>query len=84
MDFILEMIDTDNFFIGVMSWDWIVEIVSLEMNGLECIKIYCTNHISCPSASHFKSFSRWLEHFFLTEGQNNFGNKIPLPHGNSV
>ena len=27
-------------------------------------------------ASNFKSFSRSLEHFFLTVGQNNFGNKI--------
>ena len=26
-----------------------------------------------------KSFSLWLEQFFLTVGQNNFGNKIPLP-----
>ena len=32
---------------------------------------------SQPSASNFKSFSRSLEHFFLTVGQNNFGNKIP-------
>ena len=32
---------------------------------------------SPPSASNFKSFSRSLEHFFLTVGQNNFGNKIP-------
>ena len=31
-----------------------------------------------PSASNFKSFSRSLEHFFLTVGQNNFGNKIPF------
>ena len=30
---------------------------------------------SRPSAS---SFSRSLEQFFLTVGQNNFGNKIPL------
>ena len=30
------------------------------------------------SASNFKSFSRSLEQFFLTVGQNNFGNKIPL------
>ena len=31
------------------------------------------------SASNFKRFSRSLEHFFfLTVGQNNFGNKIPL------
>ena len=34
---------------------------------------------SWPSASNFKSFSRSLEQFFLTLGQNNFGNKIPLP-----
>ena len=31
-----------------------------------------------PSASNFKSFSRSLEQFFLTVGQNNFGNKIPF------
>ena len=33
---------------------------------------------SQPSASNFKSFSRSLEQFFLTVGQNNFGNKIPI------
>ena len=33
---------------------------------------------SRPSASNFKSFSWYLEQFFLTVGQNNFGNKIPL------
>ena len=31
-----------------------------------------------PSASNFTSFSWSLEQFFLTVGQNNFGNKIPL------
>ena len=31
------------------------------------------------SASNFKSYSPSLEQFFLTVGQNNFGNKIPLP-----
>ena len=30
------------------------------------------------SASNFKSFSWSLEQFFLTVGQNNFGNKIPF------
>ena len=30
------------------------------------------------SASSFKDFSRSLEQFFLTVGQNNFGNKIPF------
>ena len=29
-----------------------------------------------------QSFSRSLEHFFLTVGQNNFGNKIPFLSGN--
>ena len=33
---------------------------------------------SWPSASNFKSFSQLLEQFFLTVGQNNFGNKIPF------
>ena len=31
---------------------------------------------SRPSASNFKSFSQSLEPFFLTVGQNSFGNKI--------
>ena len=35
---------------------------------------------SRPSASNFKSFSRSLEHIFLTVCQNNFGNKIPFPN----
>ena len=34
---------------------------------------------SRSSASNFKTFSRSLEQFFLTVGQNNFGNKIPFP-----
>ena len=38
---------------------------------------------SRPSASNFKSFSRSIEQFFLTVGQNNFGNKIPLLIANS-
>ena len=33
---------------------------------------------SRPSASNFKSFSQTLEQFFLTVGQNNFGNNIPV------
>ena len=33
---------------------------------------------SRSSAVNFKSFSRTLEQFFLTVGQNNFNNKIPL------
>jgi hypothetical protein len=41
---------------------------------------HCAN--SRPSASNFKTFSRSLEQFFLSEGQNNFGNKIPLLNSN--
>ena len=37
------------------------------------LKIFANSQ---PSASNFKSFSRSLEHFFLTVGQNNFSNKI--------
>ena len=33
---------------------------------------------SRPLASNFNSFSRSLEQFFLTVGQNNFYNKIPF------
>ena len=33
---------------------------------------------SQPSALTFKSFSQLQEQFFLTLGQNNFGNKIPF------
>ena len=33
---------------------------------------------SRPSASNFKSCSQSLEYFFLTVGQNNFGNIIPF------
>ena len=33
---------------------------------------------SQPSSSNFKSFSQSLEQFFLTVGQNNFGNEIPF------
>ena len=39
------------------------------------LKIFANSR---PSASNFKSFSRSLEQFFLTVGQNNFGNKIPF------
>ena len=53
------------------------------------LNFHCLNIINCssdlknfansrPSASNFKSFSRSLEQFFVTVGQNNFGSKIPL------
>ena len=48
-----------------------------------CIRDSCSSDLknfanSWPSASNFKSFSRSLEQFFLTVGQNNFSNKIPF------
>ena len=45
------------------------------MNCSSDLKIFAKNW---PSASNFKSFSRSLEHFFLTVGQDNFSNKIPF------
>ena len=39
------------------------------------LKIFANSQ---PSASNFKFFSRSLEQFFITVGQNNFGNKIPF------
>ena len=43
--------------------------------------INCTSDLknfanSWPSASNFQIFSQTLKQFFLTVGQNNFGNKI--------
>ena len=35
------------------------------------------NSSDLKNLANFKSFSRSLEFFFLTVGQNNFGNKIP-------
>ena len=40
-------------------------------------KLFCWTN-SQHSASNFKSFSRSVEQFFLTVGQKNFGNKIPI------
>ena len=45
------------------------------INCFSDLKIFANSR---PSASNFKSFSQSLEHFFLTVGQNNFGNKIPI------
>ena len=45
------------------------------MNCFSDLKIF---ENSQSLASNFKRFSQTLEYFFLTIGQNNFGNKIPL------
>ena len=44
------------------------------INCFNDLKIFANSQ---PSASNFKSFTRSLEQFLLTEDQNNFGNKIP-------
>ena len=44
------------------------------MNCSSDLKIFANSR---HSASNFKSFSPSVQHFFLTVGQNNFGNKIP-------
>ena len=57
---------------------------SLKRFLLRRINFYCdlknveNSQPSKASASTFKSFPQSLEHFFLTAGQNNFGNKIPF------
>ena len=53
-----------------MYWSFTVRI-----NCSSDLKIFAN---SWPSASNFKSFSRSLEQFFLTVGQNKFGNKTPF------
>ena len=53
---------------------------SLDIRNLQeqVKKTFCYQKLLWPSASNFISFSRSLEIFFLTVGQNNFGNKIPF------
>ena len=53
-----------------MFWPFTTQI-----NCSSDLKIFANSR---PSASNFKSFSRSLEQFFLSVGQTNFGNKIPL------
>ena len=50
-------------------------VLTVSINCSSDLKIFANCR---PSALNFKSFSRSLEQFFLTVGQNNFGNKIPL------
>ena len=45
------------------------------MNCSSDLKIFAN---SWPSALNFKCFSQSLEQFFITVGQNNYGNKIPM------
>ena len=49
--------------------------VTVRMNCSSDLKNFANSR---PSATNFKNFSRSLEQFFLTVGQNNFGNKIPI------
>ena len=49
--------------------------LTVRTNYFSDLKIFANSQ---PSASNFKRFSRSLEQFFFTEGQNNFCNKIPF------
>ena len=51
------------------------DLGTLSCEESDALKIFANSQLS---ASNFKSFSRSLEHFFLTVGQNNFGNRIPI------
>ena len=57
--------------------------VTNSSSDVSLLKINCSSDLknfpnSRPSDSNFKSFPQSLEQFFLTVGQNNFGNKIPM------
>ena len=45
---------------------------------INCSSDLNTFENSQPSVLNFQRFSRSLRHFFLTVGQNNFGNKVPF------
>ena len=51
------------------------QIITVWINCSSDLKKFANSR---PSASNFKIFSWSLEQFFLTVGQNNFGNKIPF------
>ena len=79
--------ETLNFIFSYFSCMFLNLVRSEKPPGILLPKIvlnfHCLNKLfklsqSWPSASNFKSFSRSLEHFFLTVGQNNFGSKIPF------
>ena len=51
--------------------------VAVWMNCSSDLKKFANSR---PSSSNLQSFSRSIEFFFLTVGQNNFGNKIQFFH----
>ena len=58
-----------------------VSKIVLTFHCLNKLFSWSQNFCSCLAFSlEFQNFSRSLEQFFLTVGQNNFGNKIPFPH----
>ena len=79
------LLHQQNYFSNLFFWILIVQMkafykkllwhFTVWMNRSSDLKTFAN---SWPSASNFKSFSQSLEQFFLTVGQNNFGNKIPL------
>ena len=56
--------------------NWTSELGSIYLGKLGSFWLFLSAPVQ--AASNFKSFSRPLEQFFLTVGQNNFGNKIPF------
>ena len=67
-----------------------VRFLGESMARPNCFRFYLTfsDHKkfanSGPLASNFKGFCWSLEQFSLTEGQNNFGNKIPILFSSSI
>ena len=59
------------------KWYFVTKIVLTycEKNCFSDLKNFANSR---PTSSNFQSFSQSLEQFFLTVGQNNFGNKIPF------
>ena len=57
----------------------------VKRHSVSNIVLNCSRHLkifvnSGPSTSNFKSFSQTLKQLFLTVGQNNYGNKIPITY----
>ena len=68
------------FFMNIQTKTWRITNIAHSVPAQTIVLVTSKIANSWPSASNFKSFSRLLEHFFLTVGQNNFGNKIPFSY----
>ena len=52
-------------------------VLTVQINRYNDLNIFANSR---SSATNLKCFSRSLEHFFFTENQNNFGNKITISY----